>query len=68
MRPGDIDIRDPEEPGGRLRFRTRYGNVPLDGLSLGHRTVTAWIIDFGLETRHAVPRKYEAALRSQPSC
>ena len=41
----DIDIRDPEEPGGRLRFRTPYGNVPLDGLSLGHRTVTAWIVD-----------------------
>ncbi len=41
----DIDIRDPEEHGGRLRFRTRYGDVPLDGLSLGHRTVTAWIVD-----------------------
>ena len=50
----DIDIRDPEEPGGRLRFRTRYGNVPLDGLSLGHRTVTAWIIDLAwrLVTRY----------------
>ena len=43
--PGDIDILDPEEPGGGLRFRTRNGNVPLGGLSLGHRTVTAWIVD-----------------------
>lgn len=43
--PGDIDILDPEEGGGGLRFRTRNGNVPLDGLGLGHRTVTAWIID-----------------------
>ena len=41
----DIDIQDPEEPGGGLRFRTRNGKVPLDGLSLGHRTVTAWIVD-----------------------
>ena len=41
----DIDIRDPQEHGGRLRFRTRYGDVPLGGLSLGHRTVTAWIVD-----------------------
>lgn len=41
----DIDVRDPEESGGRLRFRTPYGDVPLDGLSLGHRTVTAWIVD-----------------------
>ena len=50
----DIDILDPAEPGGGLRFRTRYGNVPLDGLSLGHRTVTAWIIDLAwrLVTRY----------------
>ena len=41
----DIDILDPEQPGRRLRFRTQNGNVPLDGLSLGHRTVTAWIVD-----------------------
>ncbi|MCY3775754.1 MAG: AAA family ATPase [Candidatus Aminicenantes bacterium] len=41
----DIDVRDPVEPGGRLRFRTPYGDVSLDGLSLGHRTVTAWIVD-----------------------
>lgn len=41
----DIEIRDPEESGGRLKFRTPYGNAPLDGLSLGHRTVTAWIVD-----------------------
>ena len=41
----DIDIIDPEERRGGLRFRTQYGDVPLDGLSLGHRTVTAWIVD-----------------------
>ena len=41
----DIDILDPAEPGGGLRFRTQYGDIPLDGLSLGHRTVTAWIVD-----------------------
>lgn len=41
----DIDIVDPEELSGGLRFRTQYGNVPLHGLSLGHRTVTAWIVD-----------------------
>ena len=41
----DIDILDPEGLGGGLRFRTRNGDVPLDGLSLGHRTVTAWIVD-----------------------
>ena len=53
-KPVDIDIRDPEAPGGGLRFRTRNGNVPLDGLSLGHRTITAWIVDLAwrLAARH----------------
>lgn len=41
----DIDILDPAEPAGGLRFRTQYGSVPLHGLSLGHRTATAWIVD-----------------------
>ena len=41
----DIDILDPAEPAGGLRFRTPYGNVALHDLSLGHRTATAWIID-----------------------
>ena len=41
----DIDIMDPQESSDGLRFRTQYGDVPLDGLSLGHRTVTAWIVD-----------------------
>ena len=41
----DINIADPEALAGRLRFRTQYGEVPLSGLSLGHRTVTAWIVD-----------------------
>ena len=52
--PVDIDIRDPEAPGGGLLFRTRNGNVPLDGLSLGHRTITAWIVDLAwrLVARH----------------
>ena len=43
--PGDIEILDPENRLGSLRFRTRNGMVPLSGLSLGHRTVTAWIVD-----------------------
>ena len=41
----DIDILDPQDHRGGLRFRTQYGDIPLDGLSLGHRTVTAWIVD-----------------------
>ena len=41
----DIDIADPEELSGRLRFQTQFGDVPLNDLSLGHRTVTAWIVD-----------------------
>ena len=41
----DIDIMDPAKPGRGIRFQTRNGPVPLDGLSLGHRTVTALIID-----------------------
>lgn len=40
-----IEIMDPQEPSAGLTFRTEYGNIPLDGLSLGHRTATAWIID-----------------------
>lgn len=43
--PSDIAIVDPQTRRGGLRFRTPYGDVPLHGLSLGHRTVTAWIID-----------------------
>ncbi len=43
--PGDIEISDPEDPRGSLRFQTPNGIVPLDELSLGHRTVTAWIVD-----------------------
>lgn len=43
--PGDIEILDPENRLGSLRFRTPNGMVPLSGLSLGHRTVTAWIVD-----------------------
>ena len=35
----DIDIADPEELSGRLRFQTQFGDVPLNDLSLGHRTV-----------------------------
>ena len=41
----DINIADPEELSGRLRFQTQFGDVPLNDLSLGHRTVTAWIVD-----------------------
>ena len=40
-----IELLDPVERNGGLRFSTQYGKVPLDGLSLGHRTVTAWTVD-----------------------
>ena len=43
--PSDINIADPEERSGTLRFGTQYGDIPLNGLSLGHRTVAAWIVD-----------------------
>jgi len=43
--PSDIEIVDPQTRRGGLRFQTPDGDVPLHGLSLGHRTVTAWIID-----------------------
>ena len=43
--PSDIEILDPENRLGSLRFRTPNGMVPLSGLGLGHRTVTAWIVD-----------------------
>ena len=43
--PKAIDIVDPEESSHGLTFRTEYGEIPLDGLSSGHRTATAWIID-----------------------
>ncbi len=49
--PNDIMILDPMEPAaeesGGLRFQTQNGDVPLAGLSLGHRTVAAWIVDLG---------------------
>ncbi len=54
--PTDIDILDPEEPGGELRFRTRNGDVPLAGLSLGHRTVTAWIVDLAWKLVRRYPK------------
>lgn len=57
--PSDIEIADPQTRRGELRFRTPYGDVPLHGLSLGHRTVTAWIID--LETRQALLSEHESA-------
>jgi energy-coupling factor transporter ATP-binding protein EcfA2 len=41
----DIEILDPENRRGSLLFRTPNGTVPLDGLSLGHRTIVAWIVD-----------------------
>ena len=62
----DIEILGPQQPGGSdesggLRFRTPYGRVPLDGLSLGHRTVTAWIVDLGVATDRAVSGERETA-------
>ena len=43
--PSDIEILDPENRLGSLLFRTPNGMVPLSGLGLGHRTITAWIVD-----------------------
>ena len=51
----DIDILDPEDPDGGIRFQTRNGNVPLEGLSLGHRTVTAWIVDLAWKLAKRYP-------------
>ena len=56
---GEIDILDPKESSDGLRFRTQYGNVPLDGLSLGHRTVTAWIIDLAWRLIQHYPESTE---------
>lgn len=56
---GQIKILDPEEGGSGLRFRTQYGDVPLDGLSLGHRTVTAWIIDLAWKLVQHYPESTE---------
>ena len=56
---GEIKILDPEKGGSGLRFRTEYGDVPLDGLSLGHRTVTAWIIDLAWKLVQHYPQSTE---------
>lgn len=56
---GEIKILDPEQGGSGLRFRTEYGDVPLDGLSLGHRTVTAWIIDLAWKLVQHYPESTE---------
>ena len=37
---------DPSRPGG-VRVRTPYGRVPLAQVSLGYRTMCAWIVDLG---------------------
>lgn len=49
--PGNIDILgppqlDPARPSG-VHVRTPYGRVPLDQVSLGYRTMFAWIVDIG---------------------
>ena len=49
--PNDIEIlgppqSDPSRPGG-VRVKTPYGSVPLDQVSLGYRTMFAWIVDIG---------------------
>ena len=48
--PGDIEIglqrerSDPSRPVG-VHVETPYGKVPLDRVSLGYRTMFAWIVD-----------------------
>ena len=49
--PDDVEILgppqgDPSRPG-EVRVRTPYGRVPLDQVSLGYRTMSAWIVDIG---------------------
>ena len=49
--PDNIEILgppqdDPSRPGG-VRVKTPYGRVPLAQVSLGYRTMFAWIVDIG---------------------
>ena len=49
--PDNIEILgppqdDPSRPGG-VRVKTPYGRVPLAQVSLGYRTMFAWIVDTG---------------------
>ena len=49
--PEDVEILgppqdDPSRPGG-VRVKTPYGRVPLAQVSLGYRTMCAWIVDIG---------------------
>ena len=54
--PGDIEIPDPTERRASLVFRTRKGNAALHELGLGHRTVTAWIVDLASRMARRYPQ------------
>lgn len=48
--PDDIEINPPDIPGGLpgragVHVKVLTGDVPLDQLSLGYQTITAWTID-----------------------
>lgn len=45
----------PEERSG-IQFKTRYGSVPLSGLSLGYQTTLAWTIDLASRLYERYPR------------
>jgi energy-coupling factor transporter ATP-binding protein EcfA2 len=60
QRPEDIVINPPRTAGlgsvpHGVRVRTPHGLVPLDELSLGYRTVTAWVVDLAWRLFNAYP-------------
>lgn len=59
-RPSDIVINPPPTAGlgpvpHGVRVETPHGQVPLDQLSLGYQTVTAWTIDIAWRLFNAYP-------------
>ena len=58
--PEKIHIRAPQVFGARkgpggVQFETRYGMVPLSGLSLGYQTTLTWIVDLALRLYDRYP-------------
>ena len=58
--PDNIEILgppqdDPSRPGG-VRVKTPYGRVPLAQVSLGYRTMFAWIVDIGWRLIERYPK------------
>jgi energy-coupling factor transporter ATP-binding protein EcfA2 len=59
--PGVTEIDVKQQKGGKglpamaLMCRTSYGEVPFSALSLGYRTMAAWLIDFVKRMHEAFP-------------